>query len=48
MYVTPPRAVFLNLFLPRGTLGYLHRYLAAPSDAKIGLKVHRSDNFGHP
>ena len=26
-------------FLPRGTLGEVYQYLAAPLDAKIGLKI---------
>ena len=30
-------------FLPRGTLGQLYKYLAAPLDAKIGLKINKSD-----
>ena len=31
-------------FLPRGTLGQQYHYLVAPIDAKIGLKVNKSDN----
>ena len=32
-------AVFLNLFLPRGTLGRLYEPLVAPLDAKHVLKI---------
>jgi len=37
-----------STFFPRGTLGYLYQYLAAPLDAKIGLKAYKSDNWRHP
>ena len=46
-----PRAVFLNLCLPRATqFGHLHvyQYLAETLDAKIGLKINKSDNWQHP
>ena len=35
------RAVVLNLFMARGTLGQLYQYLAAPLDAKIDLKIRK-------
>ena len=35
-------------FLSRGTLGELYQYLAAPIDAKIGLKFNKSDKWRHP
>ena len=41
-------SVFLNLLLPRGTLGQLFQYLALPLDAKIGLYVNKSNNWRHP
>ena len=34
-----PRSVFPNLFLVRGTLAKLCRYLAAPLDGQIGKKI---------
>ena len=33
-----PSTMFLNLFLPRGTLGQLYQYSVAPQIAKICLK----------
>ena len=41
-------AVVLNLLLPCGTLDKLYQYLAAPLDAKIGLKVNKFDKWRHP
>ena len=35
------RAVVLNLFMARGTLGQLYQNLAAPLDAKIDLKIRK-------
>ena len=37
--------VFLKLFLSRSTLSQLYQYLMAPLDAKVGLKVNKSDNW---
>ena len=35
-------------YLPRGTLVQLHQYLAAPLDAKVGLKFNKYYNWRHP
>ena len=35
-------------FLPRSILSQLYQYFEAPRDAKIGLKVNKSDNWRHP
>ena len=42
------RAVVLNLFMARGTLGQLYQYLAAPLDAKIDLKIRKLITGGTP
>ena len=41
--------VVLKIFcLTDSTLGHLYQYLVAQRDAKIGLKVNKSDNWRHP
>ena len=42
------KQVFLNLNLPRCTLGQQYQYLVATLNAKIGLNIIKSDNWRHP
>ena len=42
------RAVFLNLFLARDTLGQLLQYLAATLFSKIGQNTNKSASWRHP